>query len=77
MHDQFARVLESLGEVGRHLDKAHGAYDKTVERLTTGRGNLTRRVQQLEELGAKTRKKLPANMVDDSITDAEEDDGQE
>jgi DNA recombination protein RmuC len=73
LHDQFARVLESLGEVGRHLDKAHSAYDKTVERLTTGRGNLARRVQLLEELGAKTRKKLPANMVDDSIVDAEQD----
>ena len=64
IHDQFALVLESLGEVGRHLDKARESHEKTRERMTSGRGNLTRRVQQLEELGAKTRRKLPVAMLD-------------
>jgi DNA recombination protein RmuC len=64
IHDQFALVLESLGEVGRCLDKAREAHDKTRERMTSGRGNLTRRVQQLEELGAKTRKKLPLAILE-------------
>jgi DNA recombination protein RmuC len=64
IYDQFALLLESLGDIGKHLDKAHLAYDKTLERFTTGRGNLTRRVQQLEELGARTKKKLPANLVE-------------
>jgi DNA recombination protein RmuC len=72
IHDQFALVLESLGEVGKHLERARGSYDKTVERMTSGRGNLTRRVQQLEELGAKTRKKLPAGMVEAIGEDAEQ-----
>ena len=71
IHDQFALVLESLGEIGKHLDKAQGSYDKTRERMTMGRGNLTRRVQQLEELGAKTRKKLPPGMLDAGVDDQE------
>lgn len=76
IHDQFALVLESLSLVGKHLDKTHEAYDKTLERLNTGRGNLSRRVQQLEELGARTRKTLPADMIEpadnDSLTEPEE-----
>lgn len=73
IYDQFALLLESLGDIGKHLDKAHLAYDKTVERFTTGRGNLARRVQQLEELGARTKKKLPANLVEPVDDDAAPD----
>jgi DNA recombination protein RmuC len=67
--DQFALIVESLDEVGRSLDKARDSYDQTHKRLSTGRGNLVRRVQQLKDLGARTKKKLPASVVD--IDDAE------
>jgi DNA recombination protein RmuC len=77
IHDQFALVLESLADVGKHLERAQASYHKTRERMTTGRGNLTRRVQQLEELGAKTRKKLPAGMVETSGEDTGEDIGED
>ncbi len=64
IHDQFALVLESLSDVGKHLDRAHDSYEETVERMTRRKGNLTRRVQQLEELGARTRKSLPEQFLD-------------
>jgi DNA recombination protein RmuC len=75
IHDQFALVLESLADVGKHIDKAGQAFDKTRERMTSGRGNLTRRVQQLEELGARTKKKLPSSMIDaeDALESDEKD----
>lgn len=62
--DQFVLVLESLDEVGRSLDKAKESYDQTHKRFSTGRGNLVRRVQQLEELGARTKKKLPVSAIE-------------
>jgi DNA recombination protein RmuC len=61
--DQFALVIESLDEVGRSLDKAKDSFDQTHKRFSTGRGNLVRRVQQLEELGARTKKKLPTSVT--------------
>ncbi|MCX2981203.1 DNA recombination protein RmuC [Halieaceae bacterium IMCC14734] len=70
IHDQFALVLESLSEVGKHLDKARGSWDKTRDRLNSGRGNLVRRVQQLQELGARTRKTLPPDMTDSDAEDS-------
>ncbi len=72
IHDQFARVLESLSEVGRHLDKAHESWDKTRARLASGRGNLVKRVQDLEKLGARTKRSLPAEMIEHAGEELEE-----
>ncbi len=73
IHDQFALVLESLEDVGRHIDRAHESWDKTRARLSTGRGNLVKRVQDLEKLGARTKRTLPAGMVADSDEDSSGD----
>jgi DNA recombination protein RmuC len=67
--DQFALVIESLDEVGRNIDKAKDSFDQTHKRISTGRGNLVRRVQQLEELGARNKKKLPSSL-DQHVEDA-------
>jgi DNA recombination protein RmuC len=72
LHDQFARVLEALEDTGRYIERASQSWETTRSRLTTGRGNLVRRVQQLEALGARTRKKLPASMVDPDDADIDE-----
>jgi DNA recombination protein RmuC len=68
--DQFSLVIESLDEVGRNLDRAQNSFDLAHKRLSTGKGNMVRRVQQLEELGARTKKKLPTSVldVDEDIT---------
>lgn len=60
--DQFALVIESLDEVGRNIDKAKDSFEQTHKRISTGRGNLARRVKQLEELGARNKKKLPSSL---------------
>ncbi len=72
--DQFVLVIESLDEVGRNIDRAKESFDQTHKRLSTGRGNLVRRVKQLKELGARTKKKLPVSVaeVDEEPTLLEE-----
>lgn len=64
LHDQFVLLIEAFEEVGKQIDKASEAYKLTYKRLTTGRGNLIRRVENLRLLGAKTRKQLPLDKVD-------------
>ncbi|MDB2409579.1 DNA recombination protein RmuC [Pseudomonadales bacterium] len=68
LHDKFVSFIESLEEVGRHLDKAQSAYDTSFKRLSTGSGNLIRRVAVLKDLGAKAKKELPdtLSIEDDS-----------
>ena len=72
LHDQFALVLESLEDLGKHIDRAQAAWDKTRSRVSSGRGNLVKRVQDLEKLGARTRKQLPSSMVDSHEEEEEE-----
>ncbi len=64
LHDQFVLFAESLEDVGDKIDKARTAYDTAHKRLVSGKGNLVRRIEQLETLGAKARKKLPASLKD-------------
>lgn len=60
LHDQFVLFAESLEDVGDRIDKAKDAYDTAHRRLVSGKGNLVRRIEQLEALGAKARRKMPS-----------------
>ncbi|MCV6615838.1 MAG: DNA recombination protein RmuC [Cellvibrionaceae bacterium] len=59
LYDQFMLMLQSLEDLGKQLDKTQAAYDTTRKRLATGRGNLLKRTQDIQKLGAKTKKALP------------------
>lgn len=61
LYDQFALVLESLGDLGLQLEKTQASYQKTRARLSEGRGNLIGRVEKLKALGAKAKKSLPVD----------------
>ncbi len=63
LHDQFVLFLESLEDIGDKIGKANEAYESARRRLATGKGNLVRRVNQLEILGAKTKKTVPASYL--------------
>ena len=71
LHDKFVGFAETLETVGKQLEKARVSYDKAVSQLSTGKDNLVRKVQRLEELGAKTKKKLPESLVEASAEDIE------
>ncbi len=71
LYDQFVLYVEALDEVGRYLDKSTEAWDTARKRLSTGRGNLVRRSEELKKLGAKTKKTLPPNLSVDDIAQQE------
>jgi len=73
--DQFCLIVESLDEVGRNLGKAQDSFEQTHKRLSTGRGNMVKRVQELQDLGARTKKKMSASVleVDESVPAIEMD----
>ena len=75
LYDQFVMYIEALDDVGRHLDKSKDAWDTARKRLTSGRGNLVRRTEELKKLGAKTKKSLPDDLqlMDDSVAMLNED----
>ena len=73
LHDQFALVLESFDDIGKHIEKSAEAWQTARKRLSDGRGNMVNRVDELAKLGAKNKKSLPTAYLDNSIDPAESD----
>jgi len=72
LYDQFVLFVEALDDVGDKLNKAQQAFDKSRARLVSGRGNLVRRSEELQKLGAKNKKQLAAQILE-SVSDASVD----
>ncbi|MFC3852629.1 DNA recombination protein RmuC [Salinispirillum marinum] len=58
LYDHFVRFTESLQDVQKHLRKTQESMDQSMNRLSSGRGNLVGRVENLRKLGARNKKQL-------------------
>ena len=62
LYDHFVLYVDALEDVGRHLDKSKDVWEIAYKRLSSGRGNLVRRSEELKKLGAKTKKQMSDSM---------------
>lgn len=60
LYDQLSLVLESLLELGKQVQRTQDSYNVTLNRLSEGRGNALGRVEKLQRLGAKAKRKMPS-----------------
>ena len=58
LYDKFVGFISDMEEINRHLNKASSAYDLAYNKLSTGRGNIISKVENIRELGVTTAKKL-------------------
>ena len=58
LHDKVVLFLETFTALGYELGQATDAYEKALEQLSTGSGNVIRQTEMLKELGSKTKKDL-------------------
>lgn len=65
LYEQFLAFTQELDRIGEHLDKGHLAWENACKRLSHGRGNLVRQVENLKKLGAKTSKALGERWLED------------
>lgn len=63
LYDQFVLYMDAMEDIGKHLDRSKEVWDTAQKRLSSGRGNLVRRAEELKKLGAKTKKSLPESML--------------
>ncbi len=66
LYDKFVGFVEDLEKVGTQLDTTRKTYDAAHNKLTSGKGNLISRAQNLIDLGVKSRKQLPASALQDA-----------
>ncbi|MCW5909348.1 MAG: DNA recombination protein RmuC [Chitinophagales bacterium] len=64
LYDKFVAFVEDLIKVGNGLKKTQGDYEDAMKKLYEGTGNLVRRAEKMRELGAKTSKQIPQNLID-------------
>ncbi|MBQ0713121.1 MAG: DNA recombination protein RmuC [Porticoccus sp.] len=65
-YDQLVLVVESLDELGRHIDKSQDAWQQTRKRLVDGRGNLVKKFEEIKKLGARTKRQLPEGLINEA-----------
>lgn len=73
LYDKFVAFVEDLSKIGESLDRAQKLHQSAFGKLSQGRGNLIRRVEELRQLGAAPSKRLPQSLLDAS-TDSDLDD---
>jgi DNA recombination protein RmuC len=59
LYDKVVGFTEELINIGHRIEQAGNAYDKALNRLKTGSGNIIGRVEKLKKLGARSSKSLP------------------
>lgn len=67
LYDKFLGFLEDLEKLGEKLNAASKHYDDSVNKLKYGRGNLISKVENLKELGIRSKsktKELPGTFSD-------------
>ena len=64
LYDKFVAFYEDLKKVGEKMDEGKKIYTESMKKLYDGSGNLIRRAEKMRELGAKTTKQLPQNIID-------------
>ena len=64
LYDKFVGFVSDLEAVGKNLRGADQSYSSAMKKLSEGRGNLIRQVEMLKQLGIRTGKSIPPNLLD-------------
>ncbi len=68
LYDKFCAFVEDLRNIGQRLDLAQAAYNDAMNKLVESRkfgDTLVGRAEKIRELGAKTSKQLPQDLLGD------------
>jgi DNA recombination protein RmuC len=72
LYEKFAGFVTDMELIGDSLRKTDKHYGEAMKKLADGRGNLIRQVEMLKELGLRTNKSIPKNLLDRADVDQAE-----
>lgn len=64
LYDKFVGFLEDMDKIGKSLETSRSVYEAAMNKLYKGTGNLVKRAQDIEKLGAKTTKQIASKFSD-------------
>lgn len=69
MYDKFVGFLTDMESIGKNIRQSQDAYDKAINKLSTGAGNLSSTSEKIKKLGAKTNKQIDGKFLDPALLD--------
>ncbi|MCC2615466.1 DNA recombination protein RmuC [Aestuariibacter halophilus] len=75
LYDKFHGFVGDMEKIGRSLDTVQKAYDASMNKLTSGKGNLVRQVEQFRAMGVQTNKRLDSHLLEKAGLDEGLEDG--
>ncbi|MCF6213426.1 MAG: DNA recombination protein RmuC [Flavobacteriaceae bacterium] len=64
LYDKFEGFVQDLIKVGKAINTSQDSYQAAMNKLSTGRGNMISKIENLKKLGAKTKKSLPDKLLE-------------
>lgn len=64
LYDKFAGFVDTLSEVKNAIGKASEKCELAMNQLSTGKGNIVRRIEEFRKMGVNTRKSLPMELLE-------------
>jgi DNA recombination protein RmuC len=65
MYDKFVGFIGDMEGIGKNIKQSQDSYDKAINKLTDGRGNLTITAEKIKKLGAKANKQIDVKYIGD------------
>jgi len=72
LYEKFVGFVTDMEVLGDSLRKSDQHYTNAMKKLADGRGNLIRQVELLKQLGLRTNKSIPKNLLDRADVDQAE-----
>ncbi|WP_410478422.1 DNA recombination protein RmuC [Pedobacter nyackensis] len=72
MYDKFVGFLADMEGIGRNIKLSQDAYDKALNKLSTGSGNLSNTSEKIKKLGAKATKQIDTKFLDPVLSAEDE-----
>jgi DNA recombination protein RmuC len=63
LYDKLVGFLETMEDVGKHINRSQDAYLKAVGQLKDGRGSLIKQAQKMKKLGLNSQKEIPNTLM--------------
>ena len=72
LYEKFAGFVTDMELIGDSLRRTDKHYGEAMKKLADGRGNLIRQVEMLKDLGLRTNKSIPRNLLERADVDQTE-----
>jgi DNA recombination protein RmuC len=69
LYDKFHGFIVDMEKVGKSIESTQKSYEGAMNKLSSGKGNLVRQVEQFRKLGVQTNKKLDSQLLNMADTD--------